>query len=133
MLFDNRGSDPAEGRSRVVEIDPASGGGIVWDYRGTRDIKLQSDIRSSQEFQPNGNVLITESDGGRLLEVTRSGEIVWEFVNPVRVKHRFGDGPEHSEVQLIPVVSWGQRIDIASLQAGFRSQLVNKRFALWKR
>ena len=27
----------------------------------------------------HGNVLITESEGGRLLEVTRDGEIVWEF------------------------------------------------------
>jgi hypothetical protein len=31
----------------------------------------------------NGNVLITESGAGRLLEVTRSGDIVWEFQNPV--------------------------------------------------
>jgi len=31
---------------------------------------------------PNGNVLIAESDSGRLFEVTSDGEIVWEFLNP---------------------------------------------------
>ena len=33
----------------------------------------------------NGNTLITESDSGRAFEVTREGEIVWEFWNPERV------------------------------------------------
>ena len=30
---------------------------------------------------PNGNTLITESDAGRVFEVTEGGDIVWEFVN----------------------------------------------------
>ena len=34
---------------------------------------------------PNGNVLITESSGGRLFEVTPDKRIVWEYINPVRV------------------------------------------------
>ena len=33
---------------------------------------------------PNGNTLITENDNGRATEVTRDGNIVWEFVNPKR-------------------------------------------------
>ena len=32
----------------------------------------------------NGNTLITESDGGRAVEVTPSGETIWEFYNPHR-------------------------------------------------
>jgi len=33
----------------------------------------------------DGNTLITESNGGRVLEVTPDHRIVWEFVNPNRV------------------------------------------------
>jgi hypothetical protein len=29
-------------------------------------------------------MLITESSGGWILEVTHRGEIVWQFLNPVR-------------------------------------------------
>ncbi len=73
-------------------------------------------MRSAQERLPNGNTLITESDGGRLLEVTPAGEIVWEYLNPVR-------GGEAEE--LIPIVSWGQRIDPATLEPGFREFLTH--------
>ena len=31
---------------------------------------------------PNGNTLITESDTGRAFEITRGGQIVWEWFNP---------------------------------------------------
>ena len=30
---------------------------------------------------PNGNILITETEGGRAFEVTPNGETVWSFVN----------------------------------------------------
>jgi hypothetical protein len=30
----------------------------------------------------NGNTLLTESSFGRFFEVTKEGEIVWEYVNP---------------------------------------------------
>ena len=30
----------------------------------------------------NGNTLITESNEGRIIEVTNTGDIVWEFLNP---------------------------------------------------
>jgi hypothetical protein len=33
---------------------------------------------------PNGNVLIVETDGGRALEVTPAGELVWQFQSPYR-------------------------------------------------
>lgn len=128
LLFDNRGNRQEGGRSRVIEIDPGHGG-IVWSYRGSREHELDSAIRSSQEVQPNGNILITESDGGRLLEVTRGGDIVWEYVNPVRVGQEVHQGKNGIKGQLIPIVSWGQRIDIESLQAGFRSSILNEHLA----
>jgi hypothetical protein len=39
-------------------------------------------IRGGAQRLPNGNTLITESDKGRAFEVTREGEIVWDFYNP---------------------------------------------------
>ena len=68
-------------RSRVLEVDPASGA-VAWIYGGDSVDELSSPLRSVQQRLPNGNVLITESDGGRLLEVTRAGSVVWEYVNP---------------------------------------------------
>lgn len=106
LLFDNYGAyDGPEGVSRVIEFDPVTME-IVWEYRGTPDAPLDSLIRSDQQRLPNGNTLINESNGGRLVEVTRDGEIVWEFVNPVRG----GEGDA-----LIPIIAWAKRLDPATL------------------
>ena len=58
---------------------------------------------------PNGNTLITESDGGRLFEVTKPGKIVWNYINPVRAQR------EQDGQQVIPIVSWAERIDPSTL------------------
>jgi hypothetical protein len=113
LLFDNNGRLSEHGQSRVVEIDPRTEQ-VVWSYAGSAEAPLDSRIRSAQQRLANGNTLITESDGGRLLEVTEGGEIVWEYLNPVR------GGPGD---RLIPVVSWGQRIDADGLETAFREQL----------
>ena len=109
LLFDNYGHYGAGGISRVIEFDPTTLE-LVWSYAGDDARPLESKLRSAQERLANGNTLITESDGGRLLEVTRDGEIVWEYINPIRG----GDADE-----FIPVVSWGQRIDPAKLDPAF--------------
>jgi hypothetical protein len=114
MLFDNQGNIGPGGLTRVIEYDPAAQQ-IVWTYAGTPGQPFESEVRSSQEPLPDGNILITESDGGRLLEITPAGEIVWSYVNPVR-------GGEHGE--LIPILAWGQRIDPAKLDLGFAGTLV---------
>jgi outer membrane protein assembly factor BamB len=110
LLFDNYGHYGEGGISRVIEFDPRSME-IVWSYTGSGDHPFESAIRSGQERLPNGNTLITESDGGRLLEVTRDGDVVWEYLNPER---RTGHDPE-----LTAVVSGAQRIDPASLDPDF--------------
>jgi hypothetical protein len=112
LLFDNFGHYGTGGLSRVIEFNPATSE-IVWTYAGDENHLFESRIRSNQERLPNGNTLITESDGGRLIEVTPDHEIVWEFVNPVR-------GGENDE--MIPVVSWGQRIEPGSLDPDFLEQ-----------
>lgn len=74
MVFDNGIS-----QSRVLEIDPAAGNEIVWQYGPRED--FFSVVRGSNQRLANGNTLITESVTGRAFEVTPSGEIVWEFFN----------------------------------------------------
>ena len=65
----------------------------------------------------NGNTLITEETRGRIIEVTPDHEIVWEFVNPVRAEGRGDNGAD-----LIPIVSWAERINPASLDPDFVSR-----------
>ena len=109
LLFDNVGDFGDTGNSRVIEFNPKTYE-IVWSYGGDADRPLDSILRSDQERLANGNTLMTESDGGRLLEVTPNGEIVWEYVNPIRG----GDADE-----FIPIVAWGQRIDPGRLAPEF--------------
>lgn len=113
LLFDNIGNFDSGNASQVIEIDPQTLA-IAWRYSGSAEHPFASIIRSSAQRLPNGNTLVTESDGGRLFEVTREGEIVWEFLNPVR-------GGE--EDAYIPVLSWGQRVDPDSLDPDFRQML----------
>ncbi len=86
LLFDNRGDlMTKQGRSRVLEIDPSTGG-IVWSYGGTASDPLDSYIRGGAQRLADGNTLISESTTGRILEVARDGPIVWEYVSPLRAK-----------------------------------------------
>jgi hypothetical protein len=82
IIFDNIWNEDRE-VSRVVEFDPLTKE-TVWQYQGDESKPLFSRVRSRQQVLPNGNILICESDGGRLVEVNRNKEIVWEFVNPVQ-------------------------------------------------
>lgn len=81
LMFDNRG--PVGDRSRVIEVEPSTGK-VVWQYGGTPGVDLFSKTLGSCQRLPNGNTLITESENGRALEVTRDGRVVWELHNPSR-------------------------------------------------
>lgn len=100
LLFDNYGRhEQPGGRSRVIEFD-ARTMELTWQYAGDADQPFASAIRSSQQRLANGNTLITESNGGRILEVTRQGETVWEFVNPQR---------GGASADKVPIVCWAER------------------------
>ena len=81
LMFDNQGLGKA---SRALELKLPSGE-IAWEYRGDRDHPFYSNTRGRVQRFANGNTLITETDSGRAFEVTRGGEIVWEYFNPERV------------------------------------------------
>ncbi|MGL4308469.1 MAG: aryl-sulfate sulfotransferase, partial [Cetobacterium sp.] len=75
--------------SRVLEIDPVTLE-IVWQYTAKEAgfvmpldaSRFYSPFISGAQRLPNGNTLITEGSDGRLIEVTSSYEIVWEYINP---------------------------------------------------
>ncbi|RMF06329.1 MAG: T9SS C-terminal target domain-containing protein [Candidatus Neomarinimicrobiota bacterium] len=56
---------------------------LVWRYQDTEGDTFYSPRFSSAQRLPNGNTLICSGADGRFLEVTPSGEIVWEYINPV--------------------------------------------------
>jgi len=91
LLFDNRGGLVEHRRSRVLEIDPRTGG-IVWSYDGTESDPLDSYIRGGAQRLADGNTLISESTTGRIVEVAPDGSIVWEYVSPLQTEengHKF--------------------------------------------
>jgi hypothetical protein len=113
LLLDNLGGFRGNNSSQLTQFDPRTLN-VKWSYSGDEAHPFYSYLRSSAQRLANGNTLINESDGGRLFEVTRSGDIVWEYINPVRR----GDNEE-----LIAVVSSGQRIDPATFDPEFRKML----------
>jgi hypothetical protein len=80
LVFDNLGN---AGKTRILELDPHTQR-IHWIYTGTPENTLHTADCGSSAVLPNGNVLITESNTGRALEVTRDKQVVWEFFNPHR-------------------------------------------------
>jgi len=78
LLFDN---GTRRGYSRVIELAPESKA-IVREYRGSPKESFFSEWRGVAQRLGNGNTLITESERGHVFEVTREGEVVWDFWNP---------------------------------------------------
>lgn len=80
LLFDNKGQN---GRSRVWEIDPITDA-LKWRYGDAPSEDIYSSCCGTAQRLSNGNTLITETDAGRALEVTRDATVVWEYVTSNR-------------------------------------------------
>lgn len=102
LVFDNEGvaGFPVKktiNGSRVLEINPITKE-VVWQYSGldsnTPTWSFYSSFISSAQRLPNGNTLIDEGQNGRIFQVTPSGEIVWEYVNPYFTEEQLTDGHE---------------------------------------
>lgn len=109
LIFDNRGGGkPGAPASRILELDPLSLE-IFWKYEGTPEQPFFSNIIGVCDRLPNGNTLITESTGGRVFEVIREGERVWEFYNPHRGGQRddlIATVPEMIRIDPAYLASW---------------------------
>lgn len=82
-VFDNRADSKGGkilGGSRILSIDPATRKVHVL-YEGSDKNSFYTTICGKCQHLPNGNILIVESDAGRVFEVTPSGQIVWSYIN----------------------------------------------------
>jgi hypothetical protein len=84
LVFDN-GVDREY--SKVLELDPISKT-VVWEYVAHPPETFYSPSKGSAQRLPNGNTLICDGDRGRVFEVTREGDIVWDWYNPIIREHR---------------------------------------------
>jgi hypothetical protein len=78
VLFDNRGNIGAGEPSRILEVDPISGA-TIRSYSGGTAHPFSSSVHGTKQLLPNGNLLITETMGGRVFEVTDAGALVWQY------------------------------------------------------
>lgn len=115
MIFNNFVAHGVDQSSGVIEFDPRTRR-IVWDYYGPPERRLASQTRSCQQQLNNGNVLITEADHGRIVEIDRQGHTIWEYTHPLRAEE---DGRE-----LIPAVFGARRYSAEELP--FTESLSNK-------
>ena len=56
---------------------------VVWEYSSVGCHTLFSHFGSSTQRLPNGNTLICATTSGYMVEVDASGNVVWEYINPV--------------------------------------------------
>ena len=78
LVFDN---GTTRKFSRIIEIDPQTRS-IVWEYHDLGAVPFYSSWGGGAQRLLNGDTLITDSDDGRVFEVTKSGETVWSYMNP---------------------------------------------------
>jgi hypothetical protein len=95
LIFNNGDETTHRTYSTVLEITPPlSAAGtyerevsayappeLVWEYRADPPESLFAPFVSSVQRLPNGNTFIVDGTGGRFLEVTSDGEVVWEYLN----------------------------------------------------
>jgi Arylsulfotransferase (ASST) len=98
LVFDNGNFRPgiSTPSSRVVEVDPRTNA-VVWEYADEMKPAFFSAYMGAAQRLWNGNTFITESATGRLFEVTRAGEVVWEYVVPY-----FAEYPEAAARRYVP-------------------------------
>ncbi len=76
QVFDN-----GRTMSRVLEIQ-VSTGEITWCYEANPAHQFFSNYMSGADRLWSGSVLVCEGSSGRLFEANRTGEVVWEWINP---------------------------------------------------
>jgi hypothetical protein len=82
-LFDNRrdaGGSRRFGGSRILAIDPGAGRKVTL-YGGRPGEHFYTDTQGDQQLLGSGNILVTESNEGRVFEVGPDRNVVWSYVN----------------------------------------------------
>jgi hypothetical protein len=79
MLYDNRGSGRG---ARSLEYDPVMQS-FPWSVAEGELGSVFAENRGANQRLSNGNTLIVDPNGGRILEVTRNKELVWQYGSPL--------------------------------------------------
>jgi len=108
LVFDNGAGRPEGAYATVEELvlpfDPelgfvrAEGAPFeplapAWSYGELAAQRFQSDFISGAQRLPGGTTLICAGTTGRLFEVDRAGNVLWDYVNPHLGDSRSGPGP----------------------------------------
>jgi hypothetical protein len=97
LLFDNQGKISAKNEARILEIDPQTLG-VVAEFPKQGGEMISSQFLGSQQQLANGNTIITESWGGRILEVTQDEAVAWEYLLPQLRISEAGKTPSRATV-----------------------------------
>ena len=77
-----RWTPPVDGFNYIIDAEEPFGPSEPdWTYE---EADFFSSRISSVQFLSNGNAFICSGGKGRFIEVTEDGEIVWEYINPMR-------------------------------------------------
>jgi hypothetical protein len=79
----------------------------TWNYTAKDTISFWSSFISGAQRMENGNTMIIEGAKGRYFEVTKEGEIVWEYLNPYHGDIR---KPNGDPISPIPMAYSGFRV-----------------------
>jgi DNA-binding beta-propeller fold protein YncE len=104
VVFNNHHSP----QSSAVQVFDPRNHQALFEYTGTDTDPLYSKRSGGADFLPNGNLLVMETDRGRVIEVAGDLRVVWEFRNPYRVGARRDRVARIYSVQRVPesAVSW---------------------------
>ncbi|MGI9356149.1 MAG: arylsulfotransferase family protein [Rhizobiaceae bacterium] len=84
FVFNNNRDDTEDGSilggSNIIALDPKDRSHSIV-YGADDGQKFFTNGGGRFQILDNGNLLITEKSGGRLIEVTQNGEMAWEFIN----------------------------------------------------
>jgi len=83
-VFDNArdGSEDGSvfGGSKIISVDPSNGRTEIL-YQVQDGELMYTSAQGDHQIFRNGNILITETNSGRVIEVDVNGRIVWEYIN----------------------------------------------------
>lgn len=82
-VLDNNNITGAAIPSSRVMLEHVPSGETEVVFEGSEKIPFFTDIMGKTQWLPNGNLLITETRGGRAFEITLQGEMVWDYYNVV--------------------------------------------------
>uniref|UniRef100_UPI002617264E arylsulfotransferase family protein n=1 Tax=Amaricoccus sp. TaxID=1872485 RepID=UPI002617264E len=73
-VYDNH---TGSGVSRILRIDPGTRA-VETLFAGSEETPFYSWQRGKHQMLPNGNVLVTDAEQGRVFEAAPDGDLVWE-------------------------------------------------------